>query len=242
MEDASTIGLLENIAVAAGWHCLEIGGGGGSIARWLADRVGATGRVVATDTDTSLLQPSIYEVWRHDILHDGLPPSAFDLVHLRHVLIHIDQRQHLAVLRSLIATLGPGGRLLIEESDLLPWQALSTTPEHLRKVFAVGVDTTLTIYRSRNMDPELGANLNVLLTMAGFTLVDSTRRTRRVVGGSSEARFHQVSARQLANSVRASNAREAVLLDDFAGCLEDTRLEYETRATVSLSAIKATGL
>jgi hypothetical protein len=53
--DAGTIRHLESCGIGTGWRCLEIGGGGGSIARWLADRVGPSGRVVATDIDTRFL-------------------------------------------------------------------------------------------------------------------------------------------------------------------------------------------
>src|SRR6516225_10598200 len=35
--------------VQPGWRCLEVGAGRGSMAAWLADRVGPKGRVVATD-------------------------------------------------------------------------------------------------------------------------------------------------------------------------------------------------
>src|SRR3954447_25791329 len=34
--------LLDERGVRAGWRCLEVGGGAGGIARWLADRVGET--------------------------------------------------------------------------------------------------------------------------------------------------------------------------------------------------------
>jgi ubiquinone/menaquinone biosynthesis C-methylase UbiE len=47
-----TIRRMGNIGVTDGWICLEVGAGAGSIARWLARRVGPTGSVVATDLDT----------------------------------------------------------------------------------------------------------------------------------------------------------------------------------------------
>jgi hypothetical protein len=40
---------LSRLGVGPGWHCLEAGAGAGSVARWLASRVGPAGRVVATD-------------------------------------------------------------------------------------------------------------------------------------------------------------------------------------------------
>src|SRR5262249_7966590 len=47
--DAGTIQLVHERGVAEGWHCLEVGAGRGSIAAWLSERVGPTGRVIATD-------------------------------------------------------------------------------------------------------------------------------------------------------------------------------------------------
>jgi tRNA A58 N-methylase Trm61 len=35
--------------VTAGWRCLEIGAGNGSLSQWLAERVGSAGHVDATD-------------------------------------------------------------------------------------------------------------------------------------------------------------------------------------------------
>ena len=61
---------LERCGVGPGWRCLEVGPGGGSIATWLADRVGASGAVLATDIEprflTALARPNL-EVRRHDI-------------------------------------------------------------------------------------------------------------------------------------------------------------------------------
>ena len=77
---------LERCGVGPGWRCLEVGAGGGSIATWLADRVGASGSVLATDIEprflTALAAPSL-QVRRHDIGVDALPQGAFDLVHAR---------------------------------------------------------------------------------------------------------------------------------------------------------------
>jgi 2-polyprenyl-3-methyl-5-hydroxy-6-metoxy-1,4-benzoquinol methylase len=41
--DPGTIRHLQDRGVATGWRCLEVGGGGGSIAAWLAARVGPAG-------------------------------------------------------------------------------------------------------------------------------------------------------------------------------------------------------
>jgi ubiquinone/menaquinone biosynthesis C-methylase UbiE len=81
--DAGTIQLLNERGVAGGWHCLEVGAGRGSIAAWLSERVGPTGRVIATDMNTRFLdtlqRPNL-EVRRHNIVTDPLPEHEFDLV------------------------------------------------------------------------------------------------------------------------------------------------------------------
>jgi hypothetical protein len=47
--DPITVEHLEATGIAAGWRCLEVGAGGGSIARWLSERVAPSGSLVATD-------------------------------------------------------------------------------------------------------------------------------------------------------------------------------------------------
>jgi len=116
--DPGSIRHLEACGVGRGWHCLEIGGGGGSIASWLADRVGPTGRVLATDIDPRFLEPiklPNLEVRRHNIAIDPLPEAAFDLVHARLVLMHLPERER--ALARMISALKPGGWLVDEEYD-----------------------------------------------------------------------------------------------------------------------------
>ena len=95
MEDPATIEYLGRIGVGPSWRCLEVGAGCGSIARWLSDRVGTGGHVVATDIHLSFLSvpesPQL-EVRRHDITSDELETGAFDLVHARNLLTHVPRR------------------------------------------------------------------------------------------------------------------------------------------------------
>ena len=51
MFDPLAVRNLAAVGVASGWRCLEVGAGTGTIARWLADAVGPSGRVTATDID-----------------------------------------------------------------------------------------------------------------------------------------------------------------------------------------------
>jgi SAM-dependent methyltransferase len=116
--DTGTRRHLRDRGLAPGWHCLEVGGGGGSIANWLGENIGDAGRIIVTDVDTRFLDTlklANLEVLCHDITRDPLPEAAFDLVHTRMVLIHLPQRND--VLRRLVATLKPGGWLVCEEFD-----------------------------------------------------------------------------------------------------------------------------
>jgi SAM-dependent methyltransferase len=116
--DPGTIRHLNERGVGRGWHCLEVGGGSGSVARWLSEQVGSIGSVLVTDIDTRFLEtmtlPNV-EVRRHNIVTDSLPESAFDLVHSRLVLLHLPEREK--ALRRMIAALKPGGWLVDEDFD-----------------------------------------------------------------------------------------------------------------------------
>jgi predicted O-methyltransferase YrrM len=72
-QDPQTFRYLDGIGVGAGWRCLEVGAGAGSVVRWLSERVGTEGRVVAVDLDPRFLgdlcEPNV-EVRRCDITSD----------------------------------------------------------------------------------------------------------------------------------------------------------------------------
>ncbi|HZO89355.1 MAG TPA: class I SAM-dependent methyltransferase [Chthonomonadaceae bacterium] len=239
IEDACTLEQLITLGVGAGWNCLEIGAGAGSIAYWLADQVGKEGRVVATDVQPHLLDSERCEVWRHDIVEDALPPQTFDLAHMRHVLIHVPQEQHERIFSKVLSTLKPGGVLLVEESDFSTWQVDAGTPEPLRSTCEQGIQDVLWVYAERGMDVRLGQHLGALAKRVGFQVTRMTRRARTVVGGSAEARFHQISFQQLAASLTQTHPPVAAKVARLGECLEDPRLSYRTRTTIAVSAERA---
>ncbi|MEV5434632.1 methyltransferase domain-containing protein [Streptomyces sp. NPDC052682] len=116
--DPSTFRHIEQLGIAPGWRCWEVGAGGTSVVTWLADRVGPDGRVVATDIDTSWAEAArggVVEVLRHDVGRDDPPGDGFDLVHARLVLVHVPERER--ALRAMARSLRPGGWLLVEDAD-----------------------------------------------------------------------------------------------------------------------------
>jgi SAM-dependent methyltransferase len=116
--DPTTTSRLAQLGVSAGWQCLEVGAGGGSIARWLRDRVSPGGRVVALDLDIRFIEnePGI-EARRGNILAEELEGDNYDLVHCRALLHHLPGKQ-VAALRRMAAALRPGGVLVAEEPYL----------------------------------------------------------------------------------------------------------------------------
>ena len=108
--------LREKIGVQVGWRCLELGAGAGSIARWLAERIGSSGSVVAADINCRFLTdvPPNVEVRELDAAVADFGTEEFDLVHHRSVLAFVSGRDE--ALARLVTSLRPGGWLLSEEA------------------------------------------------------------------------------------------------------------------------------
>jgi SAM-dependent methyltransferase len=112
---------MDDAGLGQGWRVWEVGAGGPSVPSWIAGRVGAAGRVLATDIDVSWLAdaPELagapVEVRRHDLVRDDPPEGPFDLVHARLVLVHLADRDR--ALQTMIDALRPGGVLLVEDAD-----------------------------------------------------------------------------------------------------------------------------
>jgi SAM-dependent methyltransferase len=114
MLDQFTFGRLRAVGDLTGRRCLEVGAGGGSVARWLAERAGRTGHVLATDLNVRHIPVTAgYSVLQHDLVAEPVPAGPWDLIHARLVLLHIPEREE--VLARLAAALAPGGALVIED-------------------------------------------------------------------------------------------------------------------------------
>jgi SAM-dependent methyltransferase len=203
--DPATIATLTRLGVDTGWRCLEVGAGSGSIARWLRDRVGPGGQVVAVDLDTRFIEnePGI-DAHQVDILTSDLAPSAFDLVHCRALLHHLPGKQAQAIAR-MVAQLRPGGLLVAEEPYFGPMFG-SPTP---------GWVSTWRAYGAAMPSADYGwaVALGAALQGAGLVGIEAAGRADVVQGDTPEAELLRLSLEAVRERLPAgSNIDEGIRL------------------------------
>jgi SAM-dependent methyltransferase len=224
--DAGTIAELEARGIGRGWRCLEVGAGGGSIALWLADRVGPDGVVVATDRDTTVLDwvshPNL-EVRVHDVLEDDLPEREFDVVHVRMVLAWLADRR--TALRRLIGALKPGGWLVAEELDFAsavpdPHMGADLCARFVRIVAAHHA----VIADRHGFEPGYGRRVAGDLAAAGLMDAGCLGRASMWRGGEPGGEIWRLSLMQLREEIIASGLMEAADADAAIELCADPRL------------------
>jgi len=170
--DPDSIAALERTGVGAGWRCLDVGAGRGSIARWLLARGAA---VLCTDLDVSALGGLDARV--HDITSDEpLPGTPFDLVHTRLVLLHLPARD--AVAAKLAGMLRPGGWLVAGDIDFTDVRA---EPD---AAFSETWGAWCAATAAAGWELGCGARLPAMLRAAGLEHVQSTATGAECPGGS----------------------------------------------------------
>jgi len=200
MYDPGTLRHLTELRVGSGWRCLEVGGGGGTIASWLCDQVGPHGGVTATDIDTRYLErlhKTNLKVQQHDIVSDPLPEAFFDLVHTRLVLMHIPERER--VLLRLVSALKPGGWILAEEFDSLSVRSdpLANPVETSFKTF----DVMYQVMASRGVELRYGRVLAGQMRNLGLAEIAAEGRAFMWHGQSTAAEMFRANVEQLRGAI-----------------------------------------
>lgn len=194
MFDAHTFAILEPVAVRPGQRCLDLGAGGGSVTRWLADRVGPAGEVVAVDIDTTHLAtgPGV-TVHRHDI-NDGLPgPVAgpYDLIHARNTLAHLPRRDE--IFAGLVDALAPGGWLVVGDPTGRPLTVLSAHSAQdvavWQRIQHLSHDV---VSPAGGIDFDWAHRINDAMAAAGLSDVYGIEISQTVDGGSPGALLHEI--------------------------------------------------
>ncbi|EFC84166.1 bifunctional 2-polyprenyl-6-hydroxyphenol methylase/3-demethylubiquinol 3-O-methyltransferase UbiG [Parafrankia sp. EUN1f] len=229
--DPTTTRVLDELRVAAGWRCLEVGAGGGSIAAWLADRVAGLsaagevvgdgtveGEVVATDIDTrhlaELAAPQL-TVLRHDITRDPLPGGRpFDLVHARFVLEHLRERE--AVLDRLRTWLKPGGVLVLESLAGFP---VESSPNPAFREAMLGIEQVLA--KTIGTDSTWARGFPEPLRSRGLVDVGMSVHLPTTGGGNASARCWTLTLNRLRPRIRDLRLASDAALDEALDRLAD---------------------
>ena len=193
MNDLMSMGLhraWKAYAVAAanlrpGEQVLDIAGGTGDLARAFAKKVGATGRVVHTDINETMLRQG-----RDRLLDDGLvlptvicdaealpfAPASFDLVSVAFGLRNMTRKER--ALAEMARVLKPGGRLLVLEFSKVAkplekaydWYSFKVLPR-IGQWVAGDAESYRYLAESIRMHPGQ-AELKAMMKSAGFGHVD----------------------------------------------------------------------
>jgi len=196
MSDPGTIRRMKEFGVGPGWRCLEVGAGRGSIARWLAEHVGSSGHVVATDVDLHFLERirgSNLEVRRHNVCEEDFEPSAYDLVHCRALLVHVPKPEE--ALARMARAVRSGGWLFVEEHDFGSFGSVDPTypgaAEFDRSTRGIwDIAQAAGVWRTY-----FGRRLPGLIERLGFENFEYEGTVELCRGKDSLARFHSLTGR-----------------------------------------------
>jgi SAM-dependent methyltransferase len=207
------------LGLAPGSRCLEVGGGGGSVACWLAEQVVPGGSVLATDLETDFLDTeagrlSGLEVMRHDVTVDDLPGN-FDFVHARWLVEWLPDKR--LALRRMANALKPGGTLLVEEPDFVSIFGTAEPPALRRTMTAAMAFLESTC----PVEVEYGRRLFDDLVAVGLSDIAAEGRAPVVRGGSPPA----------ADFLRLT-------IEKFRGPLLDRRYVTEQEFTEATEALR----
>ncbi len=196
LHDPASVRRLEQAGIEARLRCVEVGAGHGSIARWLARRVGPSGSVLAVDLEIDLLngldEPNL-EVCQADVLELELPPESVDLIHTRALLMHIPERTR--AIDRMVSWLAPGGRLVVEE---LAWfGGASGDPGWTAITDAYDRATP-------SMDWQCGRELVCELAGAGLRDIGADVEVDVIHGGTDTAEWYALSMRALRDAALAA--------------------------------------
>jgi SAM-dependent methyltransferase len=186
--DQVTTRVLEDLVVPEpGWRCLELGAGAGSVVRWLADRVGPTGHVLAVDVNCRFLDqmPPNIDVVESDVAALHLGDGDYDLVHHRAVLAYVQDREQVAARAA--AALRPGGWLVAEEPVLPPVDPAWVLGDTEDGAVVRSLRSVTKLLGGTGMDATYGLRLPSLLDEIGLTDPGHRGATFVARGGSVES-------------------------------------------------------
>jgi 2-polyprenyl-3-methyl-5-hydroxy-6-metoxy-1,4-benzoquinol methylase len=222
---------LSQLAVGTGSRCLEIGAGNGSLSQWLAQRVGPSGHVIASDIRTDLMHGiagNNLEVRKFDVVHDEPSDAPYDLIVIRALLHHLPERR--AVVSKVAGWLRPGGYLLIQEPDFYPtWTVEPSTQKHFWEQF-------LHWAAAHQIDYYVGRKIPAWLQAEGLANISSEGHAILYSGGSKFAEWWDYGIREVADQLQTEGGISQATLDEFFTCYRDPAYWTTTIAFTATTA------
>jgi 2-polyprenyl-3-methyl-5-hydroxy-6-metoxy-1,4-benzoquinol methylase len=209
LDPSSKFHLLQT-GVSTGWHCLEIGAGNGSLSQWLAQRVGPTGHVIASDIRTDLMERIAggnLEVRKFDAVRDDPPDAPYDLIATRALLHHLPERQ--AVVGRMTRWLKPDGWLFIQEPDFYPtWTVEPPSQKNFWEQF-------IRWAASYQIDYYVGRKIPAWLQAEGLLDIRSEGHAILYNGGSAFAEWWDLGILEVADKLQSEGGVSKATLDEF---------------------------
>ena len=216
LSDPSTIRAFQEIGVHEKWRCLEVGAGGGSIAEWLCQTVGATGHVVAADLEVKFLKELDYpnlDVWEFNLITDDLPESEFDLIHARGLLIHLPKREE--ILKKLARAVKPGGWLFVEDPDFLIYGIDPSVSPPMSELAKKVDQAMLQAIDLIGLDTHFGGRLFGLIRSIGFESVQGRGEVSVYLGGAPVSELMKLTVERLRTPILATGLVTETEFEDY---------------------------
>jgi SAM-dependent methyltransferase len=185
--------LLARAGLGAGQRVLDLGCGPGFTTLELAQVVGPTGRVVASDQSARFLATLRVECVRLGFAHVeprlgpveelALPAGSLDAAYARWLFCWLPDAR--AVLERVARALAPGGVLLLQE--YLDWGAMRLVPHG--KAFARGIEACLASWKHGGATIDFAAEIPALAPELGLVIEHLQPRARLGGVGSAEWRW-----------------------------------------------------
>ena len=201
--------------IKSGARTLEVGCGNGSISAWLARQVAPDGRAVAVDLDLSLVHVHLpnLELRKVDVMTGPVEPGSFDLVTARAVLHHVADAER--AIANLVASLRPGGAILLIEPDFLP--VTIAEPPEVREFWS----GWLAWSRASGINYQIGRTLAPRLAAMGIEKIGGTAETAIYNGTNLWADYWTQTVKELREDLISSGKLSAALVDIFLGHCAD---------------------
>jgi len=222
---------IESLGISCAARVLEVGCGNGSMSAWMADYIAPDGQIVALDLDLSLVDnvraPGV-EFRQGDIVTGPIHPGDFDFVTARAVLHHVADAN--AATANLVASLTPGGAILLIEPDFLPVSVAE--PIEVRTFWS----GWLAWSRERGIDYHIGRTLAPRLAADGLKEIEGTAETAIYNGGSQWADYWRETITELRDDLVQSGKLNEMFIDAFLAQCADPKWWTQTIAFTAVHA------